>query len=115
VIMSIALLVFVGQPNITEAKSFETKAKTAIHVDADSGKILYAKDENEALPPASMTKMMTEYLVLEQIDNGEIDWDSRVHIGDYAYDLSGNDDFYGVGLRQNVDYTVEQLYDAMAI
>jgi len=115
VIMSIALLVFVGQPNITEAKSFETKAKTAILVDADSGKILYAKDENEALPPASMTKMMTEYLVLEQIDKGEIDWDSKVQIGDYPYELSGNDDFSGVGLRQNVDYTVEQLYEAMAI
>lgn len=113
--MSVALFVFVGQPNITEAKSFETKAKTAILVDADSGKILYAKDENEALPPASMTKMMTEYLVLEQIDKGEIDWDSKVQINDYAYELSGNDDFSGVGLRQNVDYTVEQLYEAMAI
>src|SRR5699024_2920343 len=107
--MSIALLVFVGQPNITEAKSFETKAKTAILVYADSGKILYAKDENEALSPASMTKMMTDYLVLEQIDKGEIDWDSKVQMGDYPYELSRNDDFSGVGLRQNVDYTVEQL------
>src|SRR5699024_10231777 len=103
------LLAFVGQPNITEAKSFETKAKTAIPVDAASGKILYAKDDNEALPPASMTKMMTESLVLEQIDKGEIDWDSKVQIGVDPDELSGNDDFAGVGLRQNVDYTVEQL------
>src|SRR5699024_12755432 len=113
--MSIELLFIEGQTNITELKSFETIAKTAIIVDAASGKILHPKDENEALPPASMTKMMTEYLVLEQIDKGEIDWDSKVQIGYYPYELSVNDDFSGVGLRQNVDYTVEQLYEAMAI
>src|SRR5699024_12506704 len=83
--------------------------------DAYSGKILYAKDENESLPPARITKMITERLVMEKIDKCEIDWDSKVQIGDYPYELSGNDDFSGVGLRQNVDYTVEQLYEAMAI
>lgn len=115
VLMSITLLMMLGQPDFTQAKSFETKAETAILVDADTGKILYAKDEDEALPPASMTKMMTEYIVLEQIDQGEIDWDTKVQVSDYVYELSGNDDFSGVGLRQNVDYTVEQLYEAMAI
>lgn len=115
VLMSVTLLMMLGQPDFTQAKSFETKAETAILVDADTGKILYAKDEDEALPPASMTKMMTEYIVLEQIDQGEIDWDTKVQVSDYVYELSGNDDFSGVGLRQNVDYTVEQLYEAMAI
>lgn len=103
------------QPNIIQAKTLETKAETAIIVDFDTGKILYAKDENEALPPASMTKMMTEYIVLEQINNGDISWDTTTKISDYAYSISANNAFSGVGLRQNVDYTVKDLYNAMAI
>ncbi|HLR53572.1 MAG TPA: serine hydrolase [Pseudogracilibacillus sp.] len=102
-------------PQTSEAKSLETKAKSAIIVDADTGKVLYEKDADTALPPASMTKMMTEYLVLEAIDNGDIDWDTKTEISDYAYKLSGNDDFSGVGLRKDVEYTVEDLYKAMAI
>ncbi|MBO1004182.1 D-alanyl-D-alanine carboxypeptidase [Pseudogracilibacillus auburnensis] len=93
----------------------ETKAETAIIVDVNTGKILFAKDENEALPPASMTKMMTEYIVLEMIDKGELNWDTKTQISDYAYSISANTAFSGVGLRQNVDYTVKSLYEAMAI
>lgn len=102
-------------PQTSEAKSLETKAKSAIIVDADTGKVLYEKDADNALPPASMTKMMTEYLVLEAIDNGDIDWDTKTQVSDYAYKLSANDDFSGVGLRKDVDYKVEDLYKAMAI
>lgn len=98
-----------------EAKEVDTKAESAIIVDVNTGKILFAKDENESLPPASMTKMMTEYIVLEKINEGEIDWDTTTQISDYAYSISANNSFSGVGLRQNVDYTVLELYEAMAI
>ena len=114
VVLTIACFV-VMQPNITEAKAIETKAKTAIIVDVDTGKVLYAKDADEALPPASMTKMMTEYIVLEHIANGDISWDSKTKISDYAYWISGNDNFSGLGLTQDKDYTVKSLYEAMAI
>lgn len=101
-------------PTWTEAKSI-TEANSAIIVDVETGKILYAKNEKEALPPASMTKMMTEYIVLEKIASGELSWDDTTQISDYAYSISANDDFSGVGLRQNKDYTVLELYEAMAI
>src|SRR5690625_5039746 len=68
-----------------------------------------------ALPPASMTKMMTEYLVWEAIESGQISWDTTTQISDYAYSISANPAFSGIGLRQNVDYTVRSLYEAMAI
>lgn len=113
VVSIIALLLI--QPNSIQAKTMETKAETAIIVDVNTGKILFAKDENEALPPASMTKMMTEYIVLEMIDKGELSWDTKTQISDYAYSISANTAFSGVGLRQNVDYTVKSLYEAMAI
>lgn len=91
------------------------EAESAILVDAETGKILYAKKPDLTLPPASMTKMMTEYLVLEAIESGDISWDTTTQISDYPYGISANTSFSGVGLRQNVDYTVRALYEAMAI
>src|SRR5699024_3157018 len=64
---------------------------------------------------ASMTKMMTEYLVLEAINEGDITWDTTTQIGDYPYWLSSNNSFSGIGLRQNKAYTVKELYEGMAI
>src|SRR5690625_302622 len=111
-ILTISCLLFT--PSIVDA-AIDTAAESAIIVDVDSGKILYAKDENEALPPASMTKMMTEYIVLEKINNGEISWDTTTQISDYVFDISANNSFSGIGLRKNIDYTVKSLYEAMAI
>ena len=79
----------------------DINAESAILVDATTGKILYAKNADTALPPASMTKMMTEYLVWEAIENGQISWDTTTMISDYAYSISANNSFSGVGLRQN--------------
>ncbi|GFZ79129.1 D-alanyl-D-alanine carboxypeptidase DacA [Compostibacillus humi] len=93
----------------------DINAESAILVDATTGKILYAKNADTAMPPASMTKMMTEYLVWEAIENGQISWDTTTMISDYAYSISANNSFSGVGLRQNRDYTVRELYEAMAI
>src|SRR5699024_170110 len=80
-------------PQLSEAKSLDTKAKTAIIVDADTGKVLFEKDADKALPPASMTKMMTEYIVLEQINKGDLSWDTTTEISDYAYNISANNAF----------------------
>lgn len=112
-ILTMASLFFI--PSMANA-AIDTSAETAIILDVDTGKILYAKDENEALPPASMTKMMTEYIVLQKINDGEISWDTTTQISDYVYEISkpGNN-FSGIGLRQNIDYTVKELYEAMAI
>lgn len=114
-IVIIATMLFMIQPAQIAAQSFDTKAESAIIVDADSGTVLYAKNENEALPPASMTKMMTEYLVLEKINNGELKWEDTTQISDFVFDISANNNFSGIGLRKNIDYTVRELYEAMAI
>lgn len=104
-----------GSLSTEAAEALELEAESAILVDAETGKILYAKNPDEKLPPASMTKMMTEYLVLEAIDNGDISWETTMQVSDYAYEISANPGFSGIGLRQNVDYNVRELYEAMAI
>ncbi|MFZ3577657.1 serine hydrolase [Virgibacillus sp. DJP39] len=104
------------QPLATQAaETLELEAQSAILVDAETGKVLFAKEADTALPPASMTKMMTEYLVWEAIESGQISWDTTTKISDYAFDVSANPLLSGIGLRQNKEYTVKELYDAMAI
>lgn len=104
------------QPMISHAASeVDLNAESAIIVDAETGKVLYAKNPDIALPPASMTKMMTEYLVWEAVESGEISWDDETEISDYPYSISANPNFSGIGLRQEVSYTAEELYEAMAI
>ncbi|MFD2761358.1 serine hydrolase [Lentibacillus juripiscarius] len=103
------------QPFSAQAATLDIEAESAILVDAETGKILYAKKPDMALPPASMTKMMTEYLVHEAIEEGQISWDTTTQISDYPYSISANPAFSGVGLTQSQDYTVRELYEAMAI
>src|SRR5699024_7772105 len=107
---------FMIEPLVANAEeTIDLNAESAILVDADTGKILFEKNADVALPPASMTKMMTEYLVLEAISNGEIAWDDTTQISDYAYSISANVLFSGIGLSQNKEYVVSDLYNAMAV
>ncbi|SFD71659.1 D-Ala-D-Ala carboxypeptidase A. Serine peptidase. MEROPS family S11 [Lentibacillus persicus] len=104
------------QPSsVNAAEPLDIEAESAILVDNETGKIVYAKNPDMALPPASMTKIMTEYLVHEAIEEGQISWDTTTQISDYAYSISADTSSSGVGLEQNKDYTVKELYDAMAI
>ena len=114
VIIALVIATIISLPKISNA-AIDTVAETAIIVDVNTGKILYAKSENEPLPPASMTKMMTEYIVFDQIDKNELSWDKKTEISDYVFDISANNNFSGIGLRKNIDYTVKDLYEAMAI
>jgi len=115
-ILLTVVAVFVLIPGgASAASTVDIKAKSAILVDEKTGKILYEKNADKSLPPASMSKIMTEYLVWEAVKKGEISWDTKTQISDYPYSLSANKDFSGVGLRQNQDYTVKDLYKAMAI
>lgn len=91
------------------------QAKSAILVDAKTGKILYEKNADQMLPPASMTKMMTEYLVLKAIDSGKIKWTTVVPISNKVKDLSRDQSFSGFPLRTDYKYTVSSLFDALII
>ncbi|KGP73235.1 serine hydrolase [Pontibacillus yanchengensis] len=114
-LMLVTFTSMIGTPIQVSAASVDVQAKSAILVDAKTGKILFEKEADLALPPASMTKMMTEYLVLEAIEEGKISWDTTTQISDYPYSISANPSFSGVGLKQQKDYTVRELYEAMAI
>ena len=97
------------------APSLDVKAEAAILVDAETGKILYQKNADKLLPPASMSKMMTEYLLLEAINKKKISWEQKTSISEYAQKISQNRTLSNVPLRIDDKYTVRELYQAMAI
>jgi serine-type D-Ala-D-Ala carboxypeptidase (penicillin-binding protein 5/6) len=97
------------------APTLDVKAEGAILVDAQTGKILFQKNADMLLAPASMSKMMTEYLLLEAINKKKISWDQKTRISEYAHKISQNRTLSNVPLRIDDKYTVRELYQAMAI
>lgn len=87
----------------------------AILIDADTGKILYEQNADTPLGIASMTKMMTEYVLLDAIKDGSITWDQQYRVNEYTYRLSQNRALSNVPLRADGTYTVKELYEAMVI
>ncbi|TCZ72849.1 D-alanyl-D-alanine carboxypeptidase [Paenibacillus albiflavus] len=65
-------------------------AKAAILIDAATGQVLYEFNADEAREPASMTKMMSEYLVLEAISAGKFTWDQPITTTKYAAHVPGS-------------------------
>jgi serine-type D-Ala-D-Ala carboxypeptidase (penicillin-binding protein 5/6) len=95
--------------------NFDTNAYNSIMLDADTGKILFQKNIDILLPIASMSKMMSEYLVLEAINNGKINWDQIVPISPEVAAVSHNTSLSNVHLRIDEQYTVKELYESVAI
>ncbi len=105
-----------GIPTATKAEeSLNLNVDAAILIDAESGKILYEKNADAPLGIASMTKMMTEYLLFEAIDSGKITWDQQYKVTDYTYKISQNRSLSNVPLRADGTYSIRELYEAMAI
>jgi D-alanyl-D-alanine carboxypeptidase (penicillin-binding protein 5/6) len=98
-------------PTATTATDLKLDVKSAILMEATTGQILYEYQADVPLPPASMTKMMTEYLVLENIANGKIKWDDIVTASKNAADVIGS----GQLIAEGEKLTVKQMFSAMSI
>jgi len=72
-----------------QAKRFETKAQQAFMIEAETGAILYAKNADELVPPASLAKMMTMELVFHQLKQGELSLDQTFKVSENAWRTGG--------------------------
>lgn len=91
------------------------KADSAILINANDGEVLFDKNIHESKAVASMSKIMTELLVLEALDAEIVDWDDSVAISDYAYTISRQPGFASIQLKQDQSYSVRELFHAMAV
>ena len=68
----------------------QVAAKAYILVDANSGAVLAEQNADIPLPPASLTKMMTSYIVSDEIGNGSVKMDDEVRISEKAWRMGGS-------------------------
>ncbi|MBQ4066818.1 MAG: D-alanyl-D-alanine carboxypeptidase [Clostridia bacterium] len=105
VILSIAaMLSLAAVVNATEEiQPFDVSAKSAVLMEANTGRILYAKNPDEPLPPASVTKIMTLLLVMEEIDSGSLSMEDTVAVSEYAASMGGSQVFLEAGEEMSVE------------
>ena len=83
--------------------ALETKAREAILIDFDTGHVLFQKDADKPMPPASMSKIMTSYLALERIKDGRLKLDDEIPVSEKAWRKGGSKMFIEVGKRVKVE------------
>ncbi|SFJ28791.1 D-alanyl-D-alanine carboxypeptidase (penicillin-binding protein 5/6) [Thermoflavimicrobium dichotomicum] len=87
------------------------QARSAVLMDALSGKILFEKNSHEKLPPASITKVMTMLLIMEALDQGKISLKDKVRVSEKAATMGGSQIF----LEPGEEMSVEDMLKAIAV
>ena len=96
------------------AEDFSVAAKHAIAVEVSTGKVLYEQDAQTPASIASISKLLSVYLVYEALEKGEIQLDTMVDISDYPYSLTANTELSNVNLEAR-SYSVSDLLNASLI
>lgn len=106
--LMILLILAAVCPKIQAAELGEG-AKSAVLLDIATGTVLFEKNAHEALPPASVTKVMTLLLIMEAIDGGQIGWDDIVTASEAATAKGGSQIYLKVGEQMTVSDMVKSI------
>lgn len=119
ILTSLIIVTGVGQLSLIKADQtlpqLDLEAKSAIAIDAKTGQIIYAKDDKQTYPVASMSKLLTAYILLQAIHEGKITWKTKVTPTVTEVDISNNTELTNVPLKEGHSYTIKQLYQAMLV
>jgi D-alanyl-D-alanine carboxypeptidase (penicillin-binding protein 5/6) len=94
-----------------EDLNLASNAKSAILMEASTGEVIFEKNSHEKLHPASMTKMMSMLLILENIEKGVINWDDIVTVSSNASSMGGSQ----ILLETNEQMSVSDLFKGIAV
>lgn len=102
ILILIFLLILIPVVKAEEIEDLAPNAKSAIMIEASTGEILFQKNAYEKLPPASMTKMMSILLILEEIEKGNLKWDDEIVASETAASMGGSQIFLEAGEKMTV-------------
>ena len=74
---------------VATAEVIDTKAREAILIDPSTGTVILNKNADEQMPPASMSKLMTAYLLFESINDGRVSFDDKFRVSENAWRKGG--------------------------
>lgn len=113
---AIIILSMLVLPFAATAQILESDADYAVIMDHETGEVLWSKNGDVPMVPASMTKMMTAYFVFDLIDQGEITLDTEMVVSDDAWRRGGFPSGTStMGLRPKERPTVRELLHGMII
>ena len=111
VITAIMPIVAMPTENSNGGEGIDVNAKSAILMEASTGTVLYEKNADEALPPASVTKIMTLLLVMEALEEERISLNDMARASANACSMGGSQIF----LKENEEMSVEDLIKSVVI
>lgn len=111
ILILITIIFFIPIVKAEELVDLAPNASSAIMIEASTGEILFKKNENEKLAPASMTKMMSMLLIMEEIEKGSLKWDEIITASANASSMGGSQIFLEAGEKM----TVQELVKGIAI
>ncbi len=94
-----------------EELNLAENAKSAIMIESTTGEILYSKNPHEKLAPASMTKMMSLILIMENIESGKLNWNDTIVVSKNAASMGGSQ----IYLEENELMSVQDLIKGICI
>ncbi len=111
ILILILIFIFIPIVKADDITDLAPNASSAIMIEATTGEILFNKNENEKLAPASMTKMMSMLLIMEEIEKGILKWDEIITASANASSMGGSQIFLEAGEKM----TVQELVKGIAI
>ena len=110
IISLIISFIFISGVKADDIKLAEN-AKSAILIEASTGEVIFEKNADEKLVPASMTKMMSMLLIIESIENGILKWNQKITVSENASSMGGSQILLETGEKM----TVKDLFKGVAI
>jgi len=104
----LALLALAG-PSIAPARAFETAAREAILIDDTTGTVLFEKNADQRMPPSSMSKMITVYMLFSRLAEGALSLDDTFPVSEKAWRKGGSKMFVEVGKRVRVEDLIQGI------
>lgn len=112
ILIALILSTLFISPNVKAAElKLAENAKAAILIEASTGKVLFEKNADEKLVPASMTKMMSMLLIMESIESGVLKWDQKITVSENASSMGGSQILLETGEKM----TVQDLFKGVSI
>lgn len=108
------LLLLLSLSAIVGAQDFQVDAQSAILIDAETGQVLFEQNADERLPPASLTKIMTLIVAMEEIEEGSLSLDDEVTISRLAESMGGSQIFLAEGNKVKVRDLIKAVTIASA-
>ncbi len=106
--------IFIFNVNTNAEVQLCQKAKSAILIDEQTGTILYDKNKDFRLAPASMTKVMTLAIIFDNIKNGNLKYNDMIMSSEYATSMGGSQVYLEVGEKMSLDHMLKAICIASA-